>query len=363
MFGNIFKIRPKRFLGIDIGTSFVKVVELRRKGKKFFLENYGELGILYPQRRSFRVYEKDTLLLSDQDIAKAIQTICREARIQTKEVNFSIPDFATFFTSFQLPEMTKEEIPEAIKYEARPYIPLPLGELYLDWVVTEGEPGKTPLKILAVAIPNDIIHQYEEIARVSNLKLKAMEPEVFAIARSLEPLVESGGKKLVALIDIGARSTTYNILEQKVLKTSHSFNMGSNELTETIARSLNIGYNEAEELKIKYGLSSGGPEGVKYKQNIREILLPLIDTIINETKRVFRNFYQNKGEEIERIILAGGLALLPGLKEYFAAELNKEVVIADPFLNISYPDLLAETLKKSGPSYVVAVGLAMKGFE
>ena len=371
MFRNIFRSRPKKFLGIDIGTLYIKIVELKREGKKIVLENYGELGISYPEERLFRAFQKDTLLLSNQDIAKVIQSICQEAKIQTKEVNFSIPDFSSFFTTFKLPAMDREEINEAIKYEVRPYVPLPLSEITLDWLITEGEIGKTPLKILVVAIPNDLINQYQEIARILKLDLKSLEPEVFSMVRSLKPLIgnenlasaDKGGKKIVTLVDIGARSTTYSILEQGILKISHSFNVGSNELTETLAKSLNIDYNKAEELKRKQGLvlEKSGFEGSQ--QDVREILLPFIDTIINEAKKIFRNFYQNEGKEIDRIILAGGLALLPGLKEYFATELVKEVIIANPFLNVSYPPILEETLKECGPSYVAAVGLALKGFE
>ena len=364
MFRKLFRIRPKKFLGIDIGTSYIKVVELRRKGSGARLENYGELGILYPKKKPFRIFEKDTLLLSDQDVAVVIQKICQEAGVQTKEVNFSIPDFATFFTTFKIPEMTKDEIPEAIQHEARPYIPLPFSEITLDWVVIEGEPGRTPLKVLVAAIPNDVIRQYEEIARIARLNLKTLEPEVFALARSLKPLwtkKNGDNNKVFALIDIGARSTTFNILEQGVLKLSHSFSIGSNELTEMLARALNISSVEADDLKAKKGIAPA--VGSEKDDNVRELLLPLVDNMISETKKIFRTFFQNEGKEVEKIVLAGGIAFLPGLKDYFAQELQRETLIADPFSGISYPSALAETLKNSGPSFAVAVGLALKGFE
>lgn len=115
-------------------------------------------------------------------------------------------------------------------------------------------------------------------------------------------------------------------------------------------------------MKIEFGITSS-PDAGESRHNAREVILPLVDAILSETKKVFRDFYRAKGEDMQRIVLAGGTALLPGLKEYFAAELNKETVIADPFLQISYPNVLAETLKKSSPSYAVAVGLALKGFE
>jgi type IV pilus assembly protein PilM len=358
---DFFKFRPKKFLGVDIGTSSIKIVEMGRQGKLRRLENYGEIETSSFRKKTFRVFKKDGLLLSNKEVANAIQAVCKETGIQTKEASFSIPDFSSFFTSFKLPVMGKEEISQAIKYEVRPYIPLPLSEVTLDWSVTEGEPSKTPLKVLVAAIPNDIVNQYQQIAQFAGLKLRTLESEVFALVRSLAKKLEKE-KKSIGLIDIGARSTTCSVLEQGILKTSYSFNIAGNELTEIIAKSLNIDYNKAEEMKRKYGLLFGNTNG-ESRKDIRKILLPLIDLILEEIKKAFRNFYREEGKEVERIILAGGLTSMPGLKEYFSAELKKKIYIADPFFNIVCPPILANTLKEVGPNYAISVGLALKGLE
>jgi type IV pilus assembly protein PilM len=306
----------------------------------------------------FRTIEKDSLLFSNREIAKSIETIVKEAGIKTREVNFSIPDFSTFFTNFELPPMSPKELPQAVRYEARSYIPLPLSEITLDWTVIEGEVSaklKSPLKILVAAIPNEVINQYQEIAQFSNLKLQALEAEVFALARSSV----RNEKGVVGLIDIGARSTTVNVLEKKILKISHSFNISGNELTEILSRSLSISYEEAEKLKNNYGLVKMN----KFELNVREILLPLIDSIFNEIRKIFQIFYRQEGKEIEKIVLAGSSALLPGLKEYFAEEFQKEIEIANPFFGISSPPILDEVLKEIGPTYAIAIGLALKGLE
>jgi len=361
---NIFKSRSKKFLGIDIGTSSIKIVEMGRQGKSRRLENYGEIKTSSFRKRRFRVFQKNTLLLSNREVAKAIQAVCKEAGIQTKEVSFSIPDFCSFFTGFKLPVMSKDEIPQAVKYEVRPYIPLPLPDVTLDWSITEGEVSKTPLKVLVAAIPNDIINQYQEIAQLANLKLRILESEVFALVRALTKKNEKE-KKAIGLIDIGARSTTCSILEQGILKTSYSFNIAGNELTEIVAKSLNIDYNKAEEMKRKQGLlfESENEKFEESQRNIRKILLPLIDSILEEIKKVFRDFYRSEGKEVRKIILAGGLTSMPGLKEYFSTELKKELDIADPFFNIACPAILTNTLKEIGPSYAISVGLALKGLE
>lgn len=364
MFQNIrdfLKSRSKKFLGIDIGTSSIKIVEMRRQGKGRGLENYGEIKNSSFKKKRFRAFQKNNLLLSNREVAKAIQAVCKEAGIQTKEVSFSIPDFCSFFTGFNLPVMGKDEIPQAVRYEVRPYIPLPLSDVTLDWLIIKGEVSKTPLKILVAAVPNDVINQYQEIAHLADLKLRVLESEVFALVRALAKKNEKE-KEITGLIDIGARSTTCSILEQGILKTSYSFNIAGNELTGVIAKSLNIDYNKAEEMKRKYGLLFKNEIG-ESQRNIREILLPLIDSILEEIRKVFRDFYRNEGKEVKKIILAGGLVSMPGLKEYFSAELKKELDVADPFFNIACPAILTNTLKEIGPSYAIGVGLALKGLE
>jgi len=357
MFWNFFKRGPKRFLGVDIGTSSIRVIELKRGNKKHLLENYGEFQISSTSDKSFRIFEKNSLLLSDEEVSDAIISIRSEAGIETKEANFSIPDFSSFFITLDLPIMRKDELYEAVKYEARPYIPLPDNEITLDWVITEGGVSKTPIKVLVVAIPNGVVSQYQRIAQNSGLDLKLLEPEVFALARNVSG--EDKEKKNLGMIDVGARSTTCSILEKGVLKISHSFNVAGNQLTETLAQSLNIDYNKANELKEKQGIIM--KEGSNEK--VKDILLPLIDSILEEIKKAFRGFYKKEGKEIDKVVLTGGISFLPGLKDYFSSELKKEVEILNPFSNLSYPPVLEQTLKEKAPVYAVAVGAALKGFE
>ncbi len=357
----LFKIRPKKFLGIDVGTSSLRIVELGRQGQAYKLMNYGEVGTSAFREKSLRIFQKNSLALSNKQVAKAIQTIFKEAEIQTEEVNFSIPDFCSFSTTFKLPVMSKDEVPEAVNYEVRPFIPLPLADVTLDWFIIEGEPSKTTLKILVVAIPNDVIHQYQDIAKFAGLKLRILEPEVFALVRAA--IKDEKEKGVIGLIDIGARSTTCSILEKGILKSNHSFNVAGNELTEVMARSLNIEHSKAEELERKYGLVPDSSSFGGSPEEIRKILIPLIDSILEEIRKVFRSFYQREGKKIEKIVLAGGLISMPGLKEYFSVELKKKIIIADPFLHIACPSILTETLKEIGPSYAIAVGLALKGLE
>lgn len=367
MLGTAFKLIPKKSLGIDIGTSSIKIVELSSFRERKKLENYGEIAARVLYQKPFRTFEKNTLLLSSMDIARAIQAVMEEAKIKTRQAVFSIPDFSSFFTTFELPPMTDEELSQAVLYEARRHIPLPLGEVTIDWEVIKGQLAtnqkKSNLEILLVAVPNEFINQYREIAKLANLELFALEAEVFGLVRSL---VAEDEKRTISLIDIGAQSTTCSIIEKRILRKSHSFDASGDDLTEQVAKSLSLDYKTADELKEKYGLENillpRTTAGLS-ATNIREILLPLIDVILREIENISKNFSQVDGKEIQKFIIAGGSALIPGLKEYFENYLKKEIEIANPFYNVFYPPILEKEIKKMGPSYAIAIGMALRGLE
>lgn len=351
---SFFKKTPKSYLGIDIGTSAIKIIELSKKGERIKLENFGELKSQALYQKPFRTFEKNTLLLLADDIALAIKGILKETQIQSRSASFAIPDFSSFFTNIELPPMAAEELAEAVNFEARRYIPLPISEVVLDWSVIEGKPspdkGGEKIKVLLVAVPKEIINQYQEIAKKSGLELLALEAEVFGLIRSLTDK-EQG---MVSLIDIGAQSTIVSLVEKAVLKESHSLDLGGNELTRVIARARNIDFWKAEELKAKFGLLTGQTE------DISSALFPLVDSILEEIKNVAQNFSRIKNKEISQFILAGGAAYLPGLQEYFSQKLEKEVTVGSPFSKIFTPPVLSETLKEIGPAFAVAVGMALR---
>ena len=369
---NIFRAKPRKFLGIDIGTFFIRIVEIENRGGKYYLSNYGELGKSALNDKLFRTSGKNTLSLSNDNIAKAIKSILEEANIKTKAVNFSIPDFVSFFTSFELPKMSEKEISEAVHYQVRPFIPLPLDEIDLDWSIIDGKLSKTPVKVLVAAVPKDVISQYRELADIAGLKLRFLESEVFSLTRSLVGNKNKIG--VIGIVDIGAWSTTCSIVENGILKNSYSFNTAGDELTKVIDRSLNVDYNEGEKLKKKYGLLSLNAKGNRFNgdteftgfNNLHKDIFPIIpsiDSILEEIKKVFRNFYRDEGKEVNRVVLAGGTALMPGLQEYFKSKLKREIVLANSFSKVIYPSILEGTIKKMKPTYGIATGLALKGFE
>ncbi|MFH1780693.1 MAG: type IV pilus assembly protein PilM [Candidatus Nealsonbacteria bacterium] len=358
MIWNPFKNNPKGFLGIDIGTSAVKIVEMSRAGKRRKLDNYGEMRAEALYEKSFRTFEKSTLSFSNREVVKALNAILKEAGFKTNKAFFSIPDFSTFFTIISLPAMTDEEIPQAVTYEAPQHIPLPLQSVTLDWQIVEREPGvsvaQETIKVLLVAVPKDVISQYQQIAQSAGLELLSMEAEVFSLLRAL--IGEAEKNQTICLVDLGARSTTINIIDNGILRVSHSFDTSGNDFTVVISKGLNISYAEAEILKKQHGLPAENNDS-------KEIMLPLIDLIVEEIKKIFASFFQAEGKEVKKIFLAGGSALMPGIIDYFMKNLSKPVEIANPFTSIYYPPILENTLKEMGPAYAIAIGAALRGLE
>jgi len=349
-----FRVLPKRSLGVDIGTWAIRIVELSEWKGRIRLENYGEIKTLLLSEKPFRMFKRSALLLPAQRTGESLKELLKTAGAKSKGVSFSIPDFSTFFTAIDFPSMGKKELEDAVRYEARRHIPLPLSEVVLDWQLINKKvpPEKEEkVRVLLVAVPKEVIEQYQGTAEAAQLELFSLEAEVFSLIRALRGDLA----KISALIEIGAQSTTVSIIEGEELKTTYSFDVSGNELTQTLSRSLEISYEEAEVLKKTKGIESEG--------TVKEVLMPLIDLILTETKRVLGNFTKEEERKVEKLILAGGTALLPGLKEYFSKQLGKEIILANPFKEFFYPAILEETLKDIGPTFAIAAGIAKRALE
>jgi len=346
----------RRALGIDIGAATIKVVELSSSGDKKTLENYLEFKL--PKSNSpLKTFYGNSMLLLSNEVSDILQALFKRAKIEVKKAAFSIPDFSTFFTTFDLPPMNEAEIPRAIEFEARHHIPLPLSEVVFDWQIIEKEqvsPG-VKLKVLLVAVPNKVLDSYQRLAALCNLEVKGMEAEVFGLMRSSVKAGKHWGP--ICLVDIGWQSTTVSIVDKMVLRASHSFDFSSGSLTRALMAALNLSEEQAEDLKIREGLD---PKN----EQVASVLLKEIDTLAMEVEKICVNFSQTDGNNpLSDIILAGGAAALFGLKEYFASRLKKNVQITKPFSVFNCPPILQKRLEEISSSFAVASGAAMMALE
>jgi len=345
----------KNCLGIDIGASSIKIVEVSSFGKRKKLENYLEFS-LPPNSSSIKTFHGETLLLLSDEVSEILTSLFEKTKVKQRKAALSLPDFSTFFTTFSLPPMPEAEIPKAVEFEARHHIPIPLSEVTFDWQILEKkeEMAGVKLKVLLVAVPNKVLKSYQRMATLSQLKVKGMEAEVFGLVRSSIP--EEISRNQICLVDIGWQSTTVSIIENRNLLVSHSFDISGTGLTNALSKELNISFDEAEKLKKEYGLD---PK----REDVSKVLSSKIDFLVGAIEKVCQDFSGTEERKIENVIIAGGSALLFGLKEYLEIRTKKNVQIADPFSNVSYPSVLNSRLKEIGPSFAVAVGVGLMGTE
>lgn len=355
-----FKILPKNCLGIDIGTSGIKGVELSSFGAKITLSNYFIVPTFLSHQKEIEETKKSIIFLPSEDLAEVIKSGIQTAKIKAKNCVFSLPDFLTFFTILNLPPMSKEEIGPAVKIEARKYIPVPIKEVTLDWQIVESTSFEKGWTILLVAIPNELIYKYQKIALLSNLKILGLEAEVFSLIRSL--IKNKNEFKTVAILDIGVKSTTCTIVERGILRAYHSLNVSTFSLSEKISQELEIDLPLAEKIKKVWGCSfENMPLEAKEKEIYQSIFYTALSPLLSEVDQILRNFYLKEGKEIDKIILTGGSGKIPGLLQFLEKHFKKNVELGNPFSRINFPLQLEGVLKKVGPELSVATGAALRG--
>lgn len=344
-----FKNPSSGSLGIDIGTHSIKIVELSGGINNIVLENYGEIFLRDFVEKKPMKGTSGSFLYSSSEIAEALKHLLNEMGIKNRRAYFVLPDFVSFFTSFTLPSMKKEEIASAVEFHSRQYIPLPISEVALDWFVDDTEEGKE-IKIHLVAVPNEVIEQYQEIASIAGLDIVSLESEMFALVRAFTKDEEG----LIAIADIGEQSTLLAIGERGSLKTTHSLEIAGNILIEQVAKSADIEYNEARELIMAYGIA---------EESIRRIVSSLTTSLFLEISRIINIFEKKENKKVKELIVAGGFSLLPGVLGYAKEQIDKKVVTKNCFDITKYPEALHEELIQISPSHVIALGAALIDFE
>lgn len=356
----VFKKPTISVLGIDIGSSSIKVVQLKKKGGKAVLETYGELA-LGPYAGS--EVGKATSLSSDK-ISEALMDLLKEANTTTKQCGVAIPIGSSLVKLIEIPPVGAKELNELIPLEARKYIPVPISEVSLDWWVIpkaeaetfEGEGArKAPEKLetLIVAIHNEVISKYQEIIKKTGLESGFVEIEIFSVIRS----VLSQEMSSVMIFDMGAASTKLYIVERGVVKNSHTINRGSQDITIALSASLGISILEAEE--IKRGLNIRRD----LEQKIKEIISLNLDFIFSETNQVIFGYQKKYNKNISKVVLTGGGVSLNNFLSLARANLQTEVVFGNPFSKVEFPAFLEDVLRVNGPEFSVAIGVALRRFQ
>ncbi len=373
-----FFTKRKSYLGVDIGTASIKVVELAAgPAKTPRLVTYGRAE-----------YTGDsTKVDSEKDIERIVSTlkaICQQAHTTTRRASAALPTFAVFSSVITLPAMSEKELAAAIRWEARKFVPMPLEEMILDWKflpefleqstaenipVKSSEENKTDkniksrvnskevktkknIRVLLTAAPQTLVKKYLNIFRLAELELLSLETEAFALERSLV----GGAREVVMVVDLGAVTTDIGIMENGIPILNRSIDVGGLTITKAIAHSLNIDIKRAEQFKRDIGLNIGSSRAVGIPTTIENTISP----VINEIKYNFSLYQSQSSQPIEKIILTGGSSFLPMLPEYLENLFQIRVYIGDPWARVSYPEELKPVLDEIGPQFSSAIGLAMR---
>lgn len=344
------------YLGVDIGTTSVKIVEMA-EGKEFpKLVNYASLESRSSLSRANSVFQTSSLKLFEKDIIELLKTLVGTMKPKSKEVVASLPGFSAFMTIVDFPAMNPTDLVKALAFKAKEYIPLPLSEVALDWLKVgeyQDDKGFKYDQILLISVPQEQIKKYQSIFTQAGLKLRALEIEPLSHVRS----IIAGDPTPTLIVDIGSRATSMIAAEKGALRFAAQSDMGGASLTQALASSLSINPLRAEELKRERGVLATGPQ-----QELSTIISPFLDAIINEVKR-FQVSYANQfagAKPFERIILSGGGANLLGLEPYASRAFGIPAVKAAPFTTCEYPAELEPLTGELNPLLSVAIGLALR---
>ena len=360
----LFPKKEKSVLGLDIGSSSLKVVQLRKEHGQAILETYGELA-LGPYGG---VDVGQATNLSAEQITESLKDLLREAKVTTTNCGVSIPFARSLLTLVELPYRSNaEEQKTVIELEARKYIPVPVSEVQLDWfVVPEAAPsqfseGDAPqtvppqgqgkkIEVLLVAVHNDELSLLQSVMTGAELSASFYEIEIFSTIRA----VVDEQVKPVMILDVGASSTKTYVIEHGVVALSHAISTGSQDITRAIAISGSMSIAAAEALKKKEGLGDGGafssPELV-------------FSRIFSEARRVLMQYETAHKKAITSIILTGGGGVTKELGAYAKTIFSIDVHVADPFMKTEAPAFMRPVLEEIGPEFAVAVGLALRKLE
>jgi len=338
-------------VGLDIGTSCVKAIQLRRARNSIRLLELG-MARIHPETIV------DGMIMDAGTVSRAIRQIFEENNIGVKDVAVSVSGHSVIIKKIRVPKMKKSELREGIAWEAEQHIPYSMQDVNLDFQILGGAgPGEGEMDVLLVAVKKDAMNDYLAVISAAGLRAAVVDVDAFALENAFEICETVKPDEVVALVNIGAAVTTINVLRGGVSAFTRDSALGGNRHTEALQKSLGLSFEQAEALKM-----GGSVEGHEFGE-ARSVLEMANGELAGEIGRSFE-FYRStvQGDAIHRMVLSGGCALLPGLSSYLSKAVDLPVEIANPFRDITADP------KKFDPEYLafiasqmmVAVGLALR---
>ena len=345
--------KKKGLVGVDIGSSAVKAVEVKAGGKggdEFQLLNIG-IEPLPPEAIV------DGAIMDSGAVIEAISRLFQANKIKTTDVATSVSGNAVIVKKISLPQMSADELAESIHWEAEQYIPFDIQDVSLDYEVIEGGGTGGNMDVLLVAVKKDKISDYTSAITQAGKSPSIVDVDVFALQNCYEINYGIDPGRVVALLNVGASIMNINIVKGATSIFNRDIAVGGNQYTDAIQKDLNLSFDQAESLKRGTRVEGAAPE------NLSPILQAVSENIALEIQKTFDFFKATSSEDrIDRIFLAGGTSKVRGLQELLSDRFEAGVEIMNPFNNITYnprdfdPDFISEM----GASAAIAVGLAVR---
>jgi type IV pilus assembly protein PilM len=337
--------KKKSLVGLDIGSSEVKAVELTEIGDQLMITGFGRAKVA-----------------SKEGVREAISEALRRSGIKTKRVATAVSGRSVIVRYINMVSMSDEELKSALRFEADKYIPFELDEVVLDCARLEdhhdaGGENKE-MKVLLVAVKRNVIDEHVQVIQGLGLMPLVIDVDSFALGNAFElnclnsPRVDDA-EKVIALVDIGAVKTNINILRGTTSYFSREVYLAGNDFSESIARRLAVDPVEAAEMKAN-------PEG--RQEAIEESILPVLDDLGNEIHLSFDYFENQFDCEVDEVYISGGSAAIPGLKNSFERIFDRRIQFWDPTENLEIRSdrIDVQELKDHRGQLAVAVGLASR---
>lgn len=340
--------KSNRLVGLDIGSSEVKAIELTRTGgDALTVTAFASSPVHSPEETKF-----------------AIKEVFREGGFSTRRVVTSVSGRSVIVRYVTMLQMNRQDLQSAIRYEADKYIPFEVEEVQLDCQILEDDIGRNDgdqpeMRVLLVAVKRTLIEEHVGLMRDCNLQPCVIDVDAFALGNAFEGRAVRTQRerefddKVIALIDIGSNKTNINIMRGKISYFTREVYLAGNDFTEAIARRLGIDAAEAEALKNDPRDRVG---------EIEESILPTLDDLGNEIQLSF-DYYENQfDKEVEEVYISGGSAKLPGLARTFEGNFDRPIVFWDPLENVQIrADRVDEkSLRARAGQLAVTMGLASR---
>lgn len=347
-------------LGIDIGTSAVKIVQLKKNPSGMpELVNYGYRP-LPPEAMA------DGSVSDPATVAEVIKELKKERGFKSASIYASISGQNVIMRFTKLPVMDPAELEQTVKIEAEQYVPYSIDEVSITHAVLktveEEEEGGGKYKILLVVAQKELVTSYTEVIKSAIGKCEVVDVDTIAAINALEnsfmmTAESQEGGEVVAIIDSGARTTNISVLKSGILEFTRNIPIAGNNITESLKDTLKQEFDQAESIKIQEGSigDGGGSE-------ISEVIQGTVDELASEIRRSFDYFKaQSREPMIHKIILSGGSANLNGFSTYLMNELGVDVQVGNPLegIAVNVPD--ADDLYNNLQQFTVAIGLALRG--